>query len=160
VVIQIMGSWCPNCMDETAFLTKYYDLNKNRGIEMVALAYEYSTNFSRGQKSLRKLQKQFDVKYPILITGVTTSDSLRTEKTLPELSPIKVFPSTIFLDRMGRVREVHTGFYGPGTGIHYEDFKKEFESTISRLLAEPGVVVNKSGEQPPAKDKTVNHYSR
>jgi thiol-disulfide isomerase/thioredoxin len=160
VVIQIMGSWCPNCMDETAFLTKYYDLNKNRGVEMVALAYEYSTNFSRGQKSLRKLQKQFDVKYPILITGVTTSDSLRTEKTLPELSPIKVFPSTIFLDRKGRVREVHTGFYGPGTGIHYEEFKKEFESIISRLLAEPGVAVNKIEEQMPANAKTVNHYSR
>jgi thiol-disulfide isomerase/thioredoxin len=159
VVIQIMGSWCPNCMDETAFLTKYYDQNKKRGIEMVALAYEYSTNFSRGQKSLRKFQKQFDVKYPILITGATTSDSLRTEKTLPELTPIKVFPSTIFLDKSGRVREVHTGFYGPGTGIHYEEFKKEFEAIISRLLAEPAVTA-KSVENILKPALSVNHFSR
>lgn len=157
VVIQIMGSWCPNCMDETAFLTNYYDQNKKRGVEMVALAYEYSTNFSRGQKSLRKFQKQFDVKYPILITGVTTSDSLRTEKTLPELSPIKVFPSTIFLDKKGRVREVHTGFYGPGTGIHYEEFKKEFESIIARLLEEPGVAANSIEKQIPGNRKNFNH---
>ncbi len=160
VVIQIMGSWCPNCMDETAFLTKYYDQNKQRGIEMVALAYEYSTNFSRGQKSLRKFQKQFDVKYPILITGATTSDSLRTEKTLPELTPIKVFPTTIFLDKAGRVREVHTGFYGPGTGVHHENFKKEFEAIITRLLAEPANATIHYSSQHIAKQSVLNHSSR
>jgi thiol-disulfide isomerase/thioredoxin len=32
VVIQIMGSWCPNCMDETAFLSEYYNKNKQRGV--------------------------------------------------------------------------------------------------------------------------------
>ena len=160
VVIQIMGSWCPNCMDETAFLTKYYNQNKQRGVEVVALAYEYSTNFSRGQKSLRKLQKQFDVKYPILITGATTTDSLRTEKTLPELTPIKVFPTTIFLDKNGRVREVHTGFYGPGTGIHHEEFKKEFEGIISRLLAEPGTAVIQNPEKRPGVNGAFSHSSR
>ncbi|WP_336517488.1 TlpA disulfide reductase family protein [Pollutibacter soli] len=136
VVIQIMGSWCPNCMDETAFLSKYYNEHKQRGLEVVGLAYEYGTDFYRSQRTLKKFRDKFDVQYPMLITGVTTTDSLRTEKTLPQLTPIKVFPSTIFLDKTGKVRKVHTGFYGPGTGEHYVAFKKEFEEIIDGLLKE------------------------
>ena len=134
VIIQIMGSWCPNCLDETKFLSEYYDRNRNRGIEVVALAYEYSTDFQRSQKSLRRFQKLFNVKYPMLITGVAVSDSLRTEKTLPQITPIKAFPTTIFIDRNGNVHEIHSTFYGPGSGKHYEEFKKEFNTTVDGLL--------------------------
>ena len=136
VIIQLMGSWCPNCMDETQFLSEYYNKNKERGVEVIALAYEYSSNFERSQKSLQKFQQRFQVKYPLLITGVTVSDSLRTEKTLPELTPIKVFPSSIILDKQGKVRKLDNGFYGPGTGEHFIAYKKEFYKTIDELLAE------------------------
>ena len=134
VIIQIMGSWCPNCLDETKFLSDYYNRNKSRGIEIVSLAYEYSTDFQRSQKSLRRFQQLFNVKYPMLITGVSVSDSLKTEKTLPQITPIKSFPTTIFLDRKGNVQEIHSSFYGPGSGKHYEEFKKEFNATVDRLL--------------------------
>ena len=136
VVIQILGSWCPNCMDETAFLSDYYNKNKQRGIDMLALAYEYSTDFNRSVKSLRKFQQRFNVQYPMLITGVKVSDTLRTEKTLPQVTPIKVFPSSIIIDKKGKVRKFDTSFFGPGTGAHYEEFKKEFYATIEELLKE------------------------
>lgn len=136
VIIQIMGSWCPNCMDETAFLSEYYNRNKHRGVEVIALAYEYSEDPERSKNSIRKFKERFQVQYPLLNTGVTVSDSLRTEKTLPQLTTIKSFPSTIFIDKTGKVAKIHAGFTGPGTGIHYEELKKEFETTINRLLAE------------------------
>ncbi len=134
VIVQIMGSWCPNCMDETAFLSDYYNCNKQKGIEVIGLAYEYSTDFERSKKSIEKFKKRFNVQYTMLNTGVAVSDSLRTEKTLPQLTPIQSFPSMIFLDKTGKVAKIHTGFEGPGTGLHYEEFKKEFEATIVRLL--------------------------
>jgi peroxiredoxin len=134
VVLQIMGSWCPNCMDETAFLSDYYNRNKQRGVEIIGLAYEYTTDFNRSVKSIQKFKDRFHVQYTLLNTGVTVSDSLRTEKTLPQLTQIKSFPSTIFLDRKGRVAKVYAGFEGPGTGIHYEEMKKNFEATVDRLL--------------------------
>ncbi len=134
VVIQIMGSWCPNCMDETAFLSEYYRNNKQRGVEIVGLAYEYSTDFERSKKSIEKFKNRFHVEYTLLNTGVTVSDSLRTEKTLPQLTQIKSFPSTIFLDRTGRVAKIRAGFEGPGTGVHYEELKKDFNETVDALL--------------------------
>lgn len=138
VVIQIMGSWCPNCMDETAFLSRYYDNNRGRGVEMLALAFEYGTDTSRARKNLARLRDRYTVAYPILNTGVSSSDTLRTEKTLPELTPIKAFPTTIFIGRDGRVKKIHGGFAGPATGVHHEAYKREFEKTISDLLREDG----------------------
>ena len=68
--------------------------------------------------------------------GVTVSDTLRTEKTLPQVTPIKVFPSSIIIDKKGKVRKLDTGFFGPGTGQHYETYKKEFYKTVNTLLEE------------------------
>jgi peroxiredoxin len=134
VVIQLMGSWCANCMDETAFLSEFYNKNRQRGIEVIALAYEYSTDFNRSRNSVRKFQQRYDVKYPMLITGVRSSDSLRTEKTLPQVTTIRMMPTTIFIGKDGKVKNIHTGFNGPGTGEHYDRFRKEFNDIIDELL--------------------------
>ena len=136
VVVQLMGSWCPNCMDETAFLSAYYKKNKSKGIEIVSLAYEYTTDFNRSVNSLRKFQKRFQVDYPMLVTGVTVMDSLRTEKTLPELTPIRFFPSSVIIDKKGLVRKIDTGFNGPATGEQYTIYKKNFEMLMKSLLRE------------------------
>ncbi len=136
VVIQLMGSWCPNCMDETAFLSSYYNKNKTRGVEIISLAYEYSADTARASRSLRKFQKQFNVQYAMLNTGVTVSDTLRTQKTLPQLTPIRMFPSSIIIDKKSRVRKLDTGFNGPATGKHYIDYVNAFHKTIDELLAE------------------------
>lgn len=136
VIVQLMGSWCPNCMDETKFLSEFYSNYKSRGVEVVALAYEYSTNRERSKKSLEKFRQLFHVEYPMLITGVTSSDEMKTEKTLPQLTGIRSFPTTIFLDKKGQVRKIHEVFYGPGTGKHFEEFKKNFYAEVNKLLQE------------------------
>ncbi len=136
VIIQILGSWCPNCLDETKFLNDYYNKNSSRGVEVIGLAYEYSGNLERSTKSLQKFQLLFNVQYPMLITGATASDDYKTEKTLPQLTPIRSFPTTIFIDKKGRVRKITGSFYGPGTGIYFEQYKKEFYTLVDGLLNE------------------------
>lgn len=136
VVIQIMGSWCPNCMDESKFLSSFYKEYKSKGVEVLALAYEYSTDFNRSKASVQKFINRFGIQYPVLIPAVTVSDEQRTEKTLPQLTPIRSFPTTIFLTKSGNVSVIHQGFFGPGTGSFYEDFKVEFYRTIRSLLAD------------------------
>lgn len=134
VLIQIMGSWCPNCMDETGFLSTFYDQYHDKGMEIIGLAYERTTDFARSQNSLRSFQQRFHVKYPMLITGVTVGDPLRAEKTLPQLEAIVGFPTTLFVGKTGNIEKVHTGFSGPGTGVHYEETKQEFYKIVDGLL--------------------------
>ena len=135
ILVQIMGSWCPNCMDETRFLSGFYDEYRNKGVEIVALAYERSTDFARSQNSLRTFQQRFQVKYPMLITGVAVGDPQRAEKTLPQLERIVNFPTTIFVGKTGQIEKIHTGFSGPGTGEHYEEQKQEIYTIVNDLLA-------------------------
>jgi thiol-disulfide isomerase/thioredoxin len=134
VIVQLLGSWCPNCMDETAFLSDFYNKNKQRGIEVIGLAYELTDNFERSKASVLKFKERFGVQYPLLITGVTVSDQNRTEKTLPQFTPIKVFPSTIIVDKLGNVHSIDTGFYGPGTGEYFDTFKQKFYTVIDTLV--------------------------
>ena len=101
---------------------------------MIALAYEYSTDFQRSKKSRSKFKQRFNMQYPILVTGVRVSDSLRTEKTLPSITPVKMFPTTLFIGRDGTLKKVHTGFNGPATGAHYEAYKKEFYAMVDELM--------------------------
>ena len=133
VVVQFLGSWCPNCMDETAYLAPFYDKYKVKGVEVVALAYERTSDFDRSLKNLLKLKNRLDVNYEILITGFTNKEVL---KSMPSLNSFSAFPTTVVMDKKGKVRHILTGFNGPGTGIHYTKFKNDFEKTINALLAE------------------------
>ncbi len=63
VIVQLMGSWCANCLDETRFLSGYYKQNKARGVEIIALAYEYTADKERSIKSVERFKKMFYVQY-------------------------------------------------------------------------------------------------
>jgi thiol-disulfide isomerase/thioredoxin len=135
VLIQFFGSWCPNCMDETAYLVPFYEKYQKKGLEIVALAYERSTDYERSKKNILRLRERFGVPYDMLITGYT-NDKKEVAQSLPMLKSFVAFPTLIILDKKGKVRKIHTGFSGPGTGSHFEDFKQEFEKTIDNLMLE------------------------
>ena len=135
VVVQLFGSWCPNCMDETAYLTSFYTKYKNRGVEVIGLGYETSTDFEKSKRNIQRLRDRLNVNYEMLVTGFTNKKE-QVMKSLPALSTFVAFPTLIIIDKEGTVRKIHTGFTGPGTGNHYSKFKTEFEKTIDDLLKE------------------------
>jgi len=134
VIVQIFGTWCPNCIDETRFLTSWYDHNRNLGIEIIGLAYERIDDFSYAKKRLNKMIDKLDIKYDFLIAG--TSDKAQASQTLPMLNHIMSFPTTIFIDHKGVIRRIHTGFSGPGTGVYYQQFVDDFELFTNKLITE------------------------
>ncbi|TAF68161.1 MAG: TlpA family protein disulfide reductase [Cytophagales bacterium] len=132
VIIQILGSWCPNCMDETAFLAPWYEQNKQRGVEIIGLAYERSPVFEVAKERVKAMKERFKIQYEVLIAG--TNNKEEAAKTLPMLNALLAFPTTIIIDKTGKVQRIHTGFSGPGTGEHYQRFQTEFNALIDRLL--------------------------
>jgi len=135
-MVQIMGTWCPNCMDETKYYVDYYDKNKNKDIEFVALAFEYAKTKEKAFKSIERLRSKLKVPYPILLAQYGTSDKEKAQEKLPMLNHVLSYPTTVFIDKKGKVRKIHTGFNGPATGQKYLDYKKEFESFVNQLLKE------------------------
>ncbi len=134
VIVTILGSWCPNCLDENAFLAEWYKSNHQRGVEIIGLGFERKNDFESAKKSLSSLKTRLDIPYEILFAGKSGVES--ASKALPSLTGISAFPTTIFIDKKGNVRKVHTGFSGPATGKFYEAFKVEFNELVDSLLAE------------------------
>ena len=134
VIVQMLGSWCPNCMDETAFLSKYYESNKEKPIAIIGLAYERNPEFSEAKKRLEKMKNRFEIGYDLLVAGAYHKAAAAA--SLPMLNHVMAFPTTIFIDKKGRVRKIHTGFNGPGTGAYYEKFVEEFNIFMDKLLKE------------------------
>jgi peroxiredoxin len=134
VVVTLAGSWCPNCHDEAAFLAPYYAAERARGLEVIALMFEQFGDFTASADAVRLFQKQFDIRYTLLIAGIHDTDD--AAKKLPQLQAVYAFPTTVFIDRKGRVRRIHTGFSGPATGEHYAKLKQDFAATINELLNE------------------------
>ncbi len=121
-------------MDETAYLAPFYRAHRAEGLELIGLAYERTRDTATVHPRLRRLAKRYGMEYPILLAGIASSDSAAA--SLPQLRDVKAFPTTIFIGRDGRVRRVHTGFSGPGTGKYYEEWKREFDALVKEMLAE------------------------
>ncbi len=133
-IIQIMGSWCPNCMDESKFLAPWYLKNKGRGVEIIGLAYEKTLDRAFAFPKINQLKARFGIQYEVLLAG--TNDKEEASKTLPMLNRVIGFPTTIFIDKNNKVREIHTGFSGPGTGKYYDKFVTDFNLLLDKLLGE------------------------
>jgi thiol-disulfide isomerase/thioredoxin len=134
VIVTILGSWCPNCLDENAFLAEWYKKNHKRGVEIIGLGFERKADFESGKKSLDALKTRLDIPYEILFAGKSGAENVNV--ALPELEGFAAFPTTIFIDKKGNVRKIHSGFSGPATGKFHEEFKAEFNALMDELLAE------------------------
>jgi peroxiredoxin len=134
VLVTLSGTWCPNCADEAAFLSAYFRDNKERGLEIITLLYEHFEEFERAAQQGRALRSEFGIEYDLLVAGI--SDKTQASETLPMMSRVLAFPTMIFIDRKGNVRNIHTGFSGPGTGQHYQQFVTGFNVQMDELLDE------------------------
>ena len=133
MVVQLMGSWCSNCLDESKFYVDYMNKNELKDIEFVALAFEYAKTKDDALNSIQKLKKQLGINYPILLAQYGSSDKSKALEKFPMLNKIISYPTTIFLDKNKDVIKIHTGFNGPATGEKYTEFINEFNSTIKFL---------------------------
>lgn len=136
VLVQLMGSYCPNCLDETKFYSKYYEENKDRGLEIVALAFENAKTEDKAIKGITRMKERVGLNYEILLAQIGTNDKGKAQEKMPMLNKVVSYPTTIYLDRTGKVRKIHTGFNGPATGEKYKNFEAEFEAFLNTLLSE------------------------
>ena len=135
VVVTIVGTWCPNCNDEARFMSPLHKEYRDQGLEVVGLMFEHFEEHEVAAEQVRRFREKFDIQYDTLIAGI--SDKTAASEVLPALNGVLAYPTTIFIDRSGRVRQIHTGFSGPGTREHYEQLQQEFRNLITTLLAEP-----------------------
>jgi thiol-disulfide isomerase/thioredoxin len=132
IVLQLMGTWCPNCLDETAYLSDFISSNKKTDFICLGLAFEKTNDFKKAASNVSRVKKRYQTPYEIMIAGNRENAS----EKMNMLSKINGYPTTIFIDKKGRVRKIHTGFNGPATGAYFEKEKDDFRNLIQQLADE------------------------
>jgi peroxiredoxin len=136
VIVQIMGTWCPNSLDESKFLVEYLANHPEQDLEVIALAVEYATTEKDAIKGINRLKEGIGVPYPVLLAQYGSWDKKTANEKLPMLNHILSYPTTIFIDKQGKVRKILTSFNGPATGEKYKEFSDDFDTFVKNLLAE------------------------
>lgn len=131
-IVQIFGTWCPNCREETEFLVDYFKKNPNSNVEIVALAFEKHRDKTKANAAISRYKKAFGINYEMLVAGYY--DKAEAANSLPMLNHILSYPTLIFIDKNDQVRKIHTGYNGKATS-KYEEFLKEFAENV-QLIAE------------------------
>ncbi len=137
VIVNIMGSWCPNCHDETPLLVELYRRYHDQGLEIVGLAFEALNDPEQDRTQVRAFIRRHGIQYTVLMAGQSVDGAV--PKALPQIANFDAYPTSFFVGRDGRVKAVHAGFASPATGEENVRLKREIEETVKRLLAEKAV---------------------
>lgn len=132
VIYQIMGTWCPNCIDEIHFFKELYAKYHDQGLEIVGLAYEVGTDEKSQIKRLKAFKKRLNIPYEVVLAGTSNKDVASAQ--FPMLNGIMSFPTSVIVGKTGKIEHVHTGFSGPATGEDYVKYTKEIHELVERLL--------------------------
>lgn len=115
VLLDVWATWCDPCRDS---LPLYEDLQKEYGPKGFKV---YAINVDADASQIPKFLTETKLKLSILLDP----DAQYSESTLK----VKVMPTAFFIDKKGRVRDVHEGFA--------EEFLAKYVSEIEELLKEP-----------------------
>lgn len=132
VIIQLLGTWCPNCMDETRYYKELYSKYHDQGLEIISIGYEATSDPARHIEALKSYKKKLGLDFTFLVGGEASKGL--ASKQFPMLSEIISFPTSIFIDKNGTIQRIHTGFNGPGTGEYYQEYIQKTEKLIVELL--------------------------
>ncbi|HWY49621.1 MAG TPA: TlpA disulfide reductase family protein [Bryobacteraceae bacterium] len=131
VLVDITGSWCPNCHDEAPFLSELYKKYRNQGLEIVALSFEEADQL-KDLARLRAFIKRYDIQYTVLVGG----EPSEAKDKLTQAVNWNSWPTTFFIGRDGLVRGVHAGFPSSASGDLHRQTKDEFTAEVQYLLSE------------------------
>ena len=132
-IVQILGTWCPNCRDETRFLKEYIAENSSEDLAIIGIAFEKHREKADALSAIARYRAGLELPYEILWGGYYIKGE--AAKKLPMLNKVVSYPTMIFLDKKGKVRRIHTGFSGPATSA-YPAFEKDFKQFMQKLLSE------------------------
>lgn len=132
-LIQIMGTWCPNCLDESRYLKQKKETFGNQ-LNIISVAFEMPKTMEGKIAKVQSFKNDLDLDFKFLIGG----KALKGEavERFPMLNKVISFPTLIFIDKSGKIRKIHTGFNGPGTGYHYNSYVEKTDQFIEMLIAE------------------------
>lgn len=131
-VIDLMGTWCPNCLDEIQLLKQLQSDYPDVGF--LSAAFERNAEPVEAYERIAQYKQALSIPWEVLLCGPASKTVAGA--CFPMLSQVKSFPTTLFVHRDGRMI-AHSGFNGPATGSAYDAEVSVFTNNIETLLHRP-----------------------
>jgi peroxiredoxin len=113
VMINFWATWCGPCRVEMPHLARLYEKYRPSGFTVLAV------NIDEDPHKAASLAKQLGMRFPVLLDA---------DKKVSRLYDLSTMPSTILIDRDGRVRYVHRGYRN--------GYEETYDKQIRELLRE------------------------
>jgi len=113
VLINFWATWCAPCRKEMPHLNRLYDKYRASGFVLLGV------NVDDDARNAVDVAAQLGVKFPVL---------LDTDKKVSHLYDLNSMPSTVVIDRDGRVRYLHRGYL--------DGYEVTYDQQIRQLLKE------------------------
>lgn len=132
IVIQLFGSWCPNCYDESRVLQELHTHYWGSGIVFIGVGFERAPDKRIAIQHIGKFRNGLGITYPLAYGGPADKDAARSN--FPALGRVMAFPTLLFYDRDHRLVGIHSGFNGPGTGPYHEREVQQLRQQVRALV--------------------------
>ena len=130
ILLNIFGSWCGHCNEEIPYLVDIKKKYANQDFEIIGIAFEEDSG-EVAKNKVRELVQRQNINYPVLFGGQSKRSNVLS--TIKGLDTFFGYPTTIFIGRDGKVKEVKIGFISNNPEMT-EWQVNQFEKIIVKLL--------------------------
>ena len=127
-VLDVLGTWCPNCMDEVRLLAAL----PMEHADQLSMAFERPDSAAEAYERLNHFRTEMGVDWDVVLGGKASKQV--AANAFPFLDRIISFPTTLFIQHDGTVH-VHSGFNGPATGAAYEEEVATFKRYAAPVIS-------------------------
>ena len=127
-VLDVLGTWCPNCMDEVRLLAAL----PMEHADQLSMAFERPDSAAEAYERLNHFRAEMGVDWDVVLGGKASKQV--AANAFPFLDRIISFPTTLFIQHDGTVH-VHSGFNGPATGAAYEEEVAAFKRYAAPVIS-------------------------
>lgn len=97
--LNFWATWCPPCRAEIPDFIEAYKENKDKGFEILGVSVD-----TKGKDAVADFVQKYKVNYPVVLES-----RAKTQQLVNAYQPGQFIPTTIIIDKQGRIRHKHVG---------------------------------------------------
>ncbi len=107
--LNFWATWCPPCREEIPDFVEAYKENKDKGLEILGVSLD-----TKSKDFVIAFVEKYKINYPVVLESRS-----KTQRLIDDYEPGQFIPTTIIIDKHGRIRHKQVGLMNKATLLKY-----------------------------------------